>query len=171
MNNQYIFYPKIDLDLSALKKIVYKHLYKPIPGSATHHRLVKDEPYLLELQKHYPFFSDIYNIYPSPPNANIPLHICPERSCALNIPIQYTDDSHTIFYELDGQDFTYNKERIYQVINSNATEVFRYTLTEPVIMNTLLPHSVIGGPKRQRIIMSWSITFDVTYEELRKQYG
>ena len=170
MNNQYIFCPKIDLDLRAIKKIVYKHLYKPIPGLAIHHRLVKDEPYLLELQKKYSFFSNIYNIYLSPPNAIVPLHICPNRSCALNIPIQYTEDSHTIFYELEEKDFTYNEEKIYHIVNSTATEVFRYTLTEPVIMNTLLPHSVIGGPKRIRIIMSWSIRFDVTYEELRKQY-
>lgn len=171
MNNQYIFYPKIDLDLRTIKKIVYKHLNKPIPGTATHHRLVKDEPYLMELQQKYPFFSDIYNIYPSHPNAVIPLHICPDRSCALNIPIQYTEDSHTIFYELDKEDFTYNEERIYKVFASKANEVFRYTLTDPVIMNTLLPHSVTGGPKRMRIIMSWSIKFNVTYEDLRKQYG
>lgn len=112
-----------------------------------------------------------YIIYPSPPDAVIPLHNDPGRSCALNIPIQYTEDSHTIFYELEGNDFTYDEERVYQIVNSKANEVFRYTLTEPVIMNTLLPHSVIGGPKRTRIIMSWSITFDILYEQLRERYG
>ncbi len=173
MNNQYIFYPKLDLDLELIKKIVYRRRFQKTTGlEATHHRLVKDEPYLVEVQKKYPFLSDIYNIYPTPPNYETPLHICPNRSCALNIPIQYTDDSHTIFYEIGTEpDTMYNGERIYHVVSSEAKEVFRYTLTEPVIMNTLLPHKVISGPKMTRVIMSWSINFTVSYDELRKLYG
>ena len=172
MNNQYIFTPKLELDLNALKNVVYRRINRFIPGAPTHHRLVKDEPYLVSLKNKYPFFGDIYNIYPTRPSYITPIHICPNRSCALNIPIQYTEDSHTIFYELDKDvSVSYNEERIYDVIESGAKEVFRYTLTEPVIMNTLLPHGVIGGPKNTRIIMSWSIKFDVTYEELRERYG
>lgn len=172
MNNQYIFTPNIKLNLDIIKSLVYRQLHRYIPGRATHHRFVKDEPYLVSLKRQYPFFSDIYNIYPTKPNYITPIHICPDRSCALNIPIQYTDDSHTIFYELDETASSYrHDERIYDVIENGATEVFRYTLTEPVIMNTLLPHGVIGGPADTRIIMSWSITFDTNYEELRKQYG
>jgi hypothetical protein len=172
MNNQYIFSPKIDLNLGLIKSIVYRHLNKFIPGMATHHRLVKDEPYLVSLKKRYPFFSDIYNIYPTPQGYITPIHICPDRACALNIPIQYTEDSHTIFYELDDSaSLVRNDERIYDIVESGATEVFRYTLTEPVIMNTLLPHGVIGGPEKTRIIMSWSISFDTSYDELRQLYG
>jgi len=163
----------MDLDLDALKKIVYRRRFQNTDGmAASHHRLVSDEPYLIELQKKYPFLSDIYNIYPTPPSYETPLHICPNRSCALNIPIQYTEDSHTIFYEIGREpDTVYNGERIYHIVNSEATEVFRSTLTEPVIMNTLLPHKVIGGPKMTRIIMSWSINFSVTYEQLREMLG
>ena len=172
MNNQYIFTPKIDLDLNLIKQIVYRRLNRFIPNTATHHRLVKDEPYLVSLKNKYPFFSDIYNIYPTRPSYVTPIHICPNRSCALNIPIQYTEDSYTTFYEIDeSTEISYNEERIYDVIESGAKEVFQYTLTEPVIMNTLLPHGVVGGPKNTRIIMSWSITFDVTYEQLRATYG
>jgi hypothetical protein len=126
----------------------------------------------MNLKRQYPFFSDIYNIYPTSAGYLTPIHICPDRSCALNIPIQYTEDSHTIFYELDDSaSLTRNDTRIYDVVKSGATEVFRYTLTEPVIMNTLLPHGVIGGPDRTRIIMSWSISFNTSYEELRQLYG
>jgi hypothetical protein len=48
-------------------------------------------------------------------------------------------------------------------------EVYRYTLTKPVIMNTKLPHGVFGGPKLTRIIMSWSI--DPEYEDTKKIIG
>lgn len=163
----------MDLDLDALKKIVYRRRFQKTDNmAASHHRLVSDEPYLVALRQQYPFLSDLYNIYPTPPNYETPLHICPNRSCALNIPIQYTEDSHTIFYEIGREpDTIYNNERIYHVVNSEATEVFRYTLTQPVIMNTLLPHKVIGGPKTTRIIMSWSIDFSVTYDQLREMLG
>lgn len=172
MNNEYIFTPNIDLDLVQLKQIVFKRLHQRIPNTATHHRLVHDEPYLVDLKNKYPFLSSTYNIYPTPPGYITPIHICPNRSCALNIPIHYTEDSHTIFYEIDDSvKSSYNDERIYHVINSEAKEVFRYTLIEPVIMNTLLPHGVIGGPKETRIILSWSITFDTSYSELREKYG
>jgi hypothetical protein len=172
MNNQYIFYPSFDLDLEKIKKIVFKNLYKLVPGAPTHHRLVKNEPYLVDLKTRYPFLSNIYNIYPTNPGYVTPIHICPGRSCALNIPIEYTEDSHTVFYELcEPKESIHNTDRVYDVINSDVKEVFRYTLTRPVIMNTLLPHGVFGGPDKMRIIMSWSITFDVSYEELRSKFS
>ncbi len=162
----------MNIDIHSIKEIVFKHLAKPLPGYASHHRLVSDEPYLREIQQQYPFLSSIYNIYATPPGYITPIHICPNRSCGLNIPIHYTEDSHTIFYEFIGESQSrYDKERIYHIIESDVKEVFRYTLTEPVIMNTLLPHSVIGGKREARIIMSWSITFDTSYEDLKKEFS
>ncbi len=174
MNEKYIFKPKIDLDLSKLKDIVFRNIDKFQPNLATHQRYVKDEPYLVELREKYPFLSQLYNIYPTPPSYVVPIHICPERGCALNIPIQYTEDSYTVFYESKNSNdikMTYSVPRIYHIIESEMVEVFRYTLTEPVIMNTLLPHGVFGGPETTRIIMSWSITTDYTYEKIRSLIG
>lgn len=169
MNNQYIFYPNMILDLDKIKAIVERRQRDTIPGMATHHRLVEDEPYLTELKNQYPFLGPIYNIYRTAAGYVTPIHICPGRSCALNIPITYTEDSHTVFYEIpEDTNPQYNKTRIYQVINSGAVEVFRYTLTEPVIMNTLLPHGVFSGKKEERVIMSWSIGFDYSYDQLRQ---
>jgi len=168
--NDYIFYPNIDLDLDKIKRIVIRNMTKFVDGLATHQRKVRDEPYLESLRQRYPFLSQQYNIYTTPPNFNVPLHICPDRGCALNIPIIYTEDSHTVFYELVGEvKKEYSQERIYEVITSDAVEVFRYTLTQPVVMNTLLPHSVIGGPKFSRTIMSWSII--TSYEETKQLVG
>ncbi len=169
MNNRYIFYPNMDLDLDKLREICLRRNKQNIPGMATHHRLVEDEPYLIDLRNKYPFLSPIYNIYTTPAGYITPVHVCPNRSCALNIPIEYTEDSHTVFYEIpEDNSSQYNKQRIYHVINTKGTEVFRYTLDRPVVMNTLLPHGVFGGPKRDRTIMSWSITFDYTYDQLRE---
>lgn len=170
MNEKYIFKPNIDLDISKIKEIVFRNLYKSNPNLASHQRYVSEEPYLVEIREKYPFFSNLYNIYPTPPGHTVPIHICPSRGCALNIPIQYTDDSFTVFYEPTGEmEMTYVVPRIYHVINSEMIEVYRYTLTEPIIMNTLLPHGVFGGPKMTRIIMSWSI--GTSYSDVKQILG
>jgi hypothetical protein len=160
----------MELDISKLKEIVFNNLNKFESKLATHQRYVEKEPYLVELLTRYPFLSKIYNIYPTPPNYVVPIHICPNRGCALNIPIQYTDDSYTVFYESkDKLEMTYNVPRIYHVIESEMVEVYRYTLTEPVIMNTKLPHGVFGGPRMTRIILSWSIVPE--FEDTKKLVG
>lgn len=170
INEKYIFIPNIDLDIDKLKRIVFKNLNTFEETLATHQRYVKNEPYLVELKEKYPCLSELYNIYPTPANYTVPIHICPKRGCALNIPIQYTEDSHTVFYEpAEELKMNYNVPRIYHVIESEMIEVYRYTLDRPVIMNTLLPHGVFGGPKMTRIIMSWSIL--TSYEETKKILG
>lgn len=170
MNHKYIFKPNMDLDISKLKEIIFKNLNVREYNLATHQRYTDKEPYLVELKEKYPFLCNLYNIYPTEPNYVVPIHICPNRGCALNIPIQYTEDSYTVFYESKGRlEMTLNVPRIYHIIESEMTEIYRYTLTEPVIMNTKLPHGVFSGPKMTRIIMSWSI--DPEYEDLKKLMG
>jgi|688.fasta_scaffold240852_3 hypothetical protein len=161
MNNQYIYFPNLDLDLFLIKEIVIKNLNLSIPTLASHQRLVDNEPYLISVRKKYPFLNRMYNIYPTPANHKTPIHICPERGCAINIPIEYTEDSHTVFYKITGeQNLIRNQERIYDVIPGEVVELFRYTLDRPTLMNTKIPHGVFTGPLRTRIIMSWSITDD-----------
>lgn len=172
MNEKYIFYPNIDLDLEKIKEIVIRNMNLKVPNLATHQRKIENEPYLLELRKKYNFLSTMYNIYTTGPSYVTPIHICPNRGCALNIPIIYTEDSHTIFYELKGDVVKhYSKERVYEIIESDTIEVFRYTLDRPVIMNTQLPHGVIGGPDKPRTIMSWSIDLKHDYETVKRIIG
>jgi hypothetical protein len=167
INEKYIFIPSIKIDIDNIKEIVFRNLNKSYPDLASHQRRVSEEPYLQELKEKYTFLSDLYNIYPTPPNHTVPIHICPSRGCALNIPIQYTDNSYTVFYEPKEElKTTYVIPRIYHIIESEMTETYRYTLDEPVVMNTLLPHGVFGGPKMTRIIMSWSIV--TSYEETKR---
>lgn len=170
LDEQYVFRPSMNLDISKLKEIVFRNINKTEPGLASHQRYVEKEPYLEELRQQYPFLSKLYNIYPTLPSFKVPIHICPERGCALNIPIQYTEDSYTIFYQAKEELKTrYSTPRIYKIIKSEMVETYRYTLTDPVIMNTRLPHSVEGGPRDTRIIMSWSIT--PLYEETKQLVG
>lgn len=160
----------MDLDISKLKEIVFRNLYKLEPDLATHQRYADKEPYLSELREQYPFLSQLYNIYPTPAGYVVPIHICPNRGCALNIPIQYTEDSYTIFYEpKEDLKTSYSVPRIYHIIESEMKEVYRYTLEYPVIMNTKLPHGVFGGPVMPRIIMSWSILPE--YEDTKNLVG
>ncbi len=169
MNNKYIYYPSINFDMVKIQDIISRNLKAEIPGLATHQRKIETEPYLLTLQEQYPFFSNLYNIYTTPPGYRTPIHICPGRGCAINIPITYTEDSYTVFYEIkDSAKKTYIEERIYEVIKEeDAVETFRYTLDRPTLMNTQLPHGVIGGPNKARTIMSWSITLDWNYEKTK----
>jgi hypothetical protein len=170
INEKYIFKPNMELDISKLKEIVFRNLNRPEPELATHQRYVEKEPYLVELKEKYPFLSRLYNIYPTAPGYVVPIHICPDRGCTLNIPINYTKDSHTVFYEpKDKLEMDFNIPRIYYTISSEMVEVYRYTLEFPVIMNTKIPHGVFGGPNMIRIILSWSI--DPEYEETKKLVG
>lgn len=172
MNSQYIFYPNLDLDLSKIKEIVRRRLNDKVLDMASHHRLVHTEPYLVELKNRYPFLSPVYNIYETGPGMNMPPHIDAKRNCTLNIPIENTEGTHTVFYEVENiNDVTNIQERVYDVINSKMKEVYRFTLTQPVIMNTKVPHGVLGSIDKTRIIMSWSALPDVTYEELREKYS
>jgi hypothetical protein len=162
----------MDISVDKLRLVVLRNLHNYIPGRVSHHRNVKDEQYMVELKERYPFFSDTYNIFYTPPGYIVPIHIDFDRHCTLNVPIDYTKDSHTIVYDMgDNASLKRVDERVYDIVESEATEVFRYTLTEPVIMNVKLPHSVIGGPLRARLILSWSVNSDTSYEELRKLYG
>lgn len=172
MCEKYIFYPNMDFDLEVLQEISIRNMNKLYDDLKTHQRKVEDEPYLVELRKKYPFLSQLYNIYTTSAGYVTPIHICPGRGCALNIPVIYTEDSYTTFYELKGEVVKkYSVPRIYEIIESDTIEVYRYTLDRPVIMNTQLPHGVIGGPKGPRTIMSWSIELDYDYERVKKLIG
>lgn len=162
----------MDFDLKLLQEIATRNIDKLYPDLKTHQRKIDDEPYLVKLREKYPFLSRLYNVYTTSAGYLTPIHICPGRGCALNIPVIYTEDSHTIFYELKGDVCKkYSEERIYEIIESDAVEVYRYTLDSPVIMNTQLPHGVVGGPKRSRTIMSWSIELDYDYETVKSLIG
>lgn len=171
MNNEYAFTPNINLDLVQIRKIVLENLDSRIPGMATHHRLVESSQYLTEIRNQYPFLSTIYNIYPTSQGYTTPIHIDSGRNCALNIPISNTENSHTVFYEAKDIKVEDIKDRVYHKVLSSSTEVFRFTLLEPTVINTKVPHGVFDSGTETRIIMSWSISSEYTYNDIRGQIG
>jgi hypothetical protein len=137
-----------------------------VNGRASHHRMVHDDPYMMSIQNQYPLLSNVYNIYPLLPHCGIPLHIDSSRSCALNIPIRGTEDTYTIFYKEDGPlKLEYDDKRIYNLVKSPVVEVFRSTLTKPLLINNTIPHKVTNHKNTMRLTLSWSLQLDVTFQQ------
>jgi hypothetical protein len=51
MNNKYIFIPSLDLDIELIKDIVKRSINIQVPGMASHHRLITNEPYLEKVKE------------------------------------------------------------------------------------------------------------------------
>lgn len=165
IRNQFVYELDIDLDMEYITNLVMNKQKETVDGRAIHHRLVKDDPYMSSILKQYPLLSPVYNIYPLSAYMGIPTHIDTDRSCALNIPIKGTEDSHTIFY--DGVDISleYDEKRIYDLVKSPVSEVFRHTLIRPLLINNTTPHEVTNNKNSKRITVSWSFQKGVTFEQ------
>jgi hypothetical protein len=171
IDNKFGFYPDIDLDLDQLREIVLRRVSDASVDLKPHQRLVEHEPYLVELRNRYPFLSTLYNIYLTGAGRDIPVHIDSGRNCALNIPIHNTEDTHTVFYSVeDAGDVTNIEKYVFDFVKSKTQEIYRFTLTQPTVMNTKIPHSVIGHPWHDRIVMSWSVEGNVSYQDLRTKF-
>jgi hypothetical protein len=172
IDNDCAFTASINFDQEQIKKEVFKNLNSISPGLASHQRMVSSSEYLSLLQNRYPFFGNLYNIYESAQYFITPIHIDYHRNCALNIPISNTENSHTVFYKLlDPIQLRYIPERVYSLVESPTKEIFRFTLTEPTLINTKVPHGVLDNGNQTRIIMSWSVDNKYTYEDIKKILG
>jgi hypothetical protein len=165
IRNQFVYELNIDLDMEYITNMVMNKQKETVDGRAVHHRLVKDDPYMLSILKQYPLLSPVYNIYPLPAHIGIPLHIDTDRSCALNIPIKGTEDTHTIFYDGENINLEYDEKRIYDLVKSPVNEVFRHTLIRPLLINNTTPHEVTNNKNSKRITVSWSFQKGVTFEQ------
>jgi hypothetical protein len=162
--NDFIYEVDIDLDINYLTNIALTG--NKIKDLATHHRLVADDPYLLNIKNKFPFLSDIFNVYVHPPGYSVPIHIDAQRFCAINIPIQNTKNSNTIFYKKDNNlDIEYESRRIINLVKSPTEECFKFTLTKPTLINTTYPHSVINNSDKTRVIISWSVLKPMTFQD------
>ena len=164
--NEYVYELDIELDMDYITKLVMKKQDESVEGRATHHRLVKDDPYMSSLLERYPLLSPVYNIYPMPPHIGIPLHIDTNRSCAFNIPIEGTEGTHTIFYDCEEPiKLEYDTKRIYDLVKSSVKEMYRHTLIKPLLINNTTPHEVTNNKDTMRITISWSLQKGVTFQQ------
>jgi len=166
IKNKFVYELDIDLDMEYITNLVMNKQNESVKGRAGHHRMVKDDPYMASLLNRYPLLSPVYNIYPMPPHIGIPLHIDTDRSCALNIPIEGTENTHTIFYSA-GEDIVleHDSKRIYDLVKSPVNEVYRHTLIRPLLINNTTPHEVTNNKNSKRITISWSFQKGVTFEQ------
>lgn len=166
IRNRFVYELSINLDIEYIKNLVMSKQDETVEGRPSHHRLVKNDPYMSSLLKRYPLLSPVYNIYPLPPFVGIPLHIDTDRSCAFNIPIEGTEGTNTIFYESEGPiEMKYDTNRIYDLIKSPVKEVGRHILIRPLLINNTVPHEVTNNKDTKRITISWSLQKGVTFEQ------
>jgi len=138
-----------------------------VNGMFKHQRLVENNKHLANIRNQYSFLSPVYNLYKFEPEQIVPIHIDAGRFCAINIPICNTENSDTIFYEKnENAELEYDEKRILHYVKSPVKESFRFTLTRPTLIDTSFPHSVVNYGKETRIILSWSISKPLTFEEV-----
>jgi hypothetical protein len=170
--NDFVFELSIDLDFKKIKDIVLENQFNIIENIASHQRLVKDSEYLSSMRDKYPFLCKEYNIYTIQGKRNIPIHIDAERSCALNIPIENTRHTSTIFYQLeDDTELEYVESRVYNLVKTPVKEIFRFSLIKPTIINNKVPHSVINYTANPRIVLSWSIQKEYDFKTITSLMG
>lgn len=163
----YIYYPEIELDLEYIKQLVFKNLTRQGSELLAYQRLVSDDPYMTSLLLQYPFMSDVYNIYEFSRYIPLPIHVDKNRNCALNIPVRNSETSSTVFYTATKMvSATFNDNRIYDEIEAEFSEVFRFTMTRPVLLNTSIPHNVLTDERESRVSLSWSVRPEYTFEQI-----
>lgn len=171
INNEFIYQPDIDIDLEYIKKMVTDNQFKHQKGLAGHQRMVSDDPYMSSVKKRFPFLSKMYNIYTVYGKGTIPMHVDAARDCAFNIPIKGTEQSDTIFYKFkEDPVLEYNKERVYNLVKSEVEEVFRFTLLKPTLIDNAIPHEVINHGLSTRIILSWSVNKEYSFEQAKELF-
>jgi hypothetical protein len=173
IRNEFIYELGIDFDLDYIKDLVLNKKPNKVPGLADHHRRVRDDEYMTSLKEKYPCLSEIYNIYVLPKGLGIPMHIDKDRKSALNIPIQGTESTDTVFFKVEGDlEIVYDEKRIYNLVKSSVSEVFRNTLSRPLLINNSIPHRVVNRDLENiRISVSWSMLPDVTFDEAIKIFN
>lgn len=166
IRNNFVYELDNLFDMQHLALLADRMVNERVAGRANHHRMVRDDPYMVSIQQKYPLLSDVYNVYPLPPHIEIPLHIDRDRSCAFNIPIRNTENTHTIFYDPIGElELEYDERRIYDLVRSPVQEVFRHTLMRPLLINNTMPHKVTNDNDTVRLTISWSLRKGVTQQQ------
>lgn len=169
-DNPYIFsVPNSLFDFERLHEIAIRNLNAVSPGIAFHQRRTETEPYLMELRERYPFLSPLYNVSTSPPGWVTPIHYDSGRNCAINIPVSYMENSYTTFYEpVEPLEAEYIPFKVYHEVKSRVEKRFEFTLSHPVLINNTIPHGVIGGPLKDRTILSWSVSPKFKFEDIKE---
>lgn len=166
--NNYITPIKLDIDVEHLVSISddEKMIDTSIITPDKRHRLVNADEYLSKIFKKYDCLSPLYNIIRLKPLQYIPIHVDNKRNCAINIPLKNCENSVTIFYKpKSDMIISPDADDRLHYITSSLDESFRFVLDRPILFNTSIPHTAINLGTEDRIIFSWSIHKEYTYED------
>ena len=161
----------ITFDIDYMKQLVLSKKAKSENGIQPHQNKAEEDPYMSSIRKKYPFLSSLYNIYIVQPGHDIPLHIDAKRDCAINIPLQGTEGSDTIFYRRKKQEETsYVENKVWHALSEDSVEeVFRFTLVKPTLVNnSASPHKVEHRGNIVRIIISWSVNKGTVFDDVKR---
>jgi hypothetical protein len=173
MSSDCVFFPNISFDPDEIKKLAKKAILSPKPEHLKLRQfMISEHPYLVDMAKKYPFLDqNIFNMYIKPYRDFTSIHIDIRRRCALNIPVEHTEKSETIFYKpieplrLERLEVT----GIDKVL-SKVEEVYRFSLSRPTLINTSIPHTVETFSEEPRIIISWTAIGNVSFEVIRAKF-
>lgn len=166
----YIYHPKIDIDTDYIKELAFSDRKISCNGSGFRF-LVNGDPVLTRFREKYPFMSDVYNIINHRPfNISLSPHVDTGRNAALNIPVSPPLTTPTIFYKLP-EVYNYSVINHLKMISGDLTEVFRNILDRPTIINTSIPHSAVNIDSTNRVVFTWTIDKQYSFEDAVKFFS
>lgn len=178
-NHLYAFPVIINYDSAELIRLF--ELNKNKGNLATLRLIVQEHPYLKSLQAQYSWLGNYVDFFITYPGIGYPIHIdntVIDRKVVLNIPLINSAKSYTNWYNIpdtaewtQSDPYTANKNndgvysstgKFLKAASIVAPLVPLYTLetTEPVVINTKVPHDVKNKSGLTRVIASWHLNFD-----------
>ena len=160
---------KIDFDMDYLRDWVLKKPELHTPNVYKFVYEANQDPYTSLLYQKYPCLATQIIVYRFPPKWTIGLHVDSNRLGALNMPVQNTENTETIFYEYVGEPvLELDPIKKWYNVKSKVIEVFRFNMISPVLINnSVSPHEVKNDTSDFRISISWSLSPEVTFEQAK----
>lgn len=185
-NHKYAFPVQVEWSQEELLKLYEDN--KDKANLATLRLKVSEHDYLQQLQNKYQWLGDWLDFFITYPGIGYPIHIdntVQDRKVVMNLPVLNAEKSLTNWYELP-ESAEWIQSDPYKAAESNSgvysstgkflkassikeqlIPVFSMVTTEPVIIETKLPHDVKNKTTSKRIIASWHLKFDSFTEAKR----
>lgn len=171
IDNFFVYETPDFLDLAYVQQLVMRKLETDFVRQGYVRIDAMQDSYLSLVMKDFEFLGQWLNIYHTPKNGYIPLHIDGHRLAAFNIPIAGCDDtSKTIWYEpVTEWVKTYKPDERHYRVSGEMKKVFEFSLTRPALIRNDVAHDVKrANATGTRIIASWGCSG--SFEDCRTKF-
>jgi hypothetical protein len=171
IDNYFVYETPDFLDLAYIQQLVMQKLETDFVRQGYVRIDATQDLYLSSVMRDFDFLGSWLNIYHTPQNGYIPLHIDGHRLAAFNIPISGCDEtSHTIWYEpVTEWVKTYKPDERHYRVTGEMVEVYRFSLTRPALIRNDVAHDVKRtNASETRIIASWGCSG--SFKECRDKF-